>query len=378
MLKQQHYAVLAGELSAEMAKADEYRLNKEIAGYFADYTIDAINYALLEGFMNRLIEKQLTAATISNYMGLISKTLKYAHRREMISALPQIPKPKRVDRPRAWLTATEYLRVWRKSRELIGRTYEVRRRTLSDGRKEFFTVERITPTVFERAKLKRDNSDEFALTLNQREHLRQIRNTEFFRKITITEELSDTICFMVNSFIRPSDLKLMKHKHIEVIRSDRNYLRLRIPESKKHDKPIATMAAAIRIYERIRKRNAATGSASDDDYVFSPTRRGDDPHTDMRQREAAIKALQRQFRIVLERTNLLVGPNGEERSLYSLRHTSIMFRLLYGDGIDHLTLAINARTSVDMLERFYVSHLTGEMNIDLLQSKRSRAKSQLN
>jgi hypothetical protein len=49
-----------------------------------------------------------------------------------------------------------------------------------------------------------------------------------------------------------------------------------------------------------------------------------------------------------------------------------MFRLLYGDGIDHLTLAINARTSVDMLERFYVSHLTGEMNIDLLQSKRSR------
>lgn len=61
-----------------MAKADEYRLNKEIAGYFADYRIDAINYASLEGFMNRLIEKQLTAATISNYMGLISKTLKYA------------------------------------------------------------------------------------------------------------------------------------------------------------------------------------------------------------------------------------------------------------------------------------------------------------
>ena len=27
VLKQQHYAVLAGELSAEMAKADEYRLN---------------------------------------------------------------------------------------------------------------------------------------------------------------------------------------------------------------------------------------------------------------------------------------------------------------------------------------------------------------
>lgn len=373
VLKQQHYAVLAGELSAEMAKADEYRLNKEIASFFADYRISAINYTLLEAFMNRLIEKQLTAATISNYMGLISKTLKYAHRHELISALPQIPKPKRVDRPRGWLTASEYLRVWRKARELVGRTYEVRRRTLSDGTKQFFTSERITPTVFERARRKREISNGISLTERQRDHLTAIRHTEYFRKIVITSDLPDVICFMVNSFIRPSDLKLMKHKHIEVIRSERHYLRLRIPESKKHDKPVATMAAAIRVYERLRSRNKKLGLATDDDYVFLP-KRLTDTESDNKQRDSALKSLQQQFRVVLELTNLLTGPNGEERSLYSLRHTSIMLRLLYSDGVDHLTLARNARTSVDMLERFYVSHLTGEMNIDLLQSKRSRTK----
>jgi hypothetical protein len=47
------------------------------------------------------------------------------------------------------------------------------------------------------------------------------------------------------------------------------------------------------------------------------------------------------------------------------------FRLLYGGNIDLLTLAKNARTSVEMIERFYASNLTAEMNIDLLQGKRT-------
>jgi hypothetical protein len=71
-----------------------------------------------------------------------------------------------------------------------------------------------------------------------------------------------------------------------------------------------------------------------------------------------------------------VGVNDEKRSLYSLRHTAITFRLLYGRGIDLLTLARNARTSVEMIERFYSSNLTAEMNIELLQSKRTTSAEQ--
>jgi hypothetical protein len=56
--------------------------------------------------------------------------------------------------------------------------------------------------------------------------------------------------------------------------------------------------------------------------------------------------------------------------MYCLRHTAITFRLLYGRGIDLLTLARNARTSVQMIEKFYASQLTAEMNINLLQSRR--------
>ena len=76
------------------------------------------------------------------------------------------------------------------------------------------------------------------------------------------------------------------------------------------------------------------------------------------------------FNWVLAETGLKKGAHGQDRSLYSLRHTAITFRLLYGEGIDLLTLARNARTSVKMIEQFYASQLSGEMNIAMLQRKR--------
>jgi hypothetical protein len=70
-------------------------------------------------------------------------------------------------------------------------------------------------------------------------------------------------------------------------------------------------------------------------------------------------------------TGLKHGVNGQPRTLYSLRHSSITFRLLYGQGIDLLTLARNARTSVDVINNHYASTVTGEQNIGLLQSRRN-------
>ena len=43
-----------------------------------------------------------------------------------------------------------------------------------------------------------------------------------------------------------------------------------------------------------------------------------------------------------------------------------------------LTLARNARTSVEMIDRFYAKHLLAEMNIEKLQSHRSLTKTERN
>ena len=52
--------------------------------------------------------------------------------------------------------------------------------------------------------------------------------------------------------------------------------------------------------------------------------------------------------------NLNIHLTEKKRSVYSLRHTAISFRLLMGD-VDAYTLARNARTSTEVIERFYAS-----------------------
>jgi len=79
-----------------------------------------------------------------------------------------------------------------------------------------------------------------------------------------------------------------------------------------------------------------------------------------------------QFDILLNQLDLSEGVNGERRTIYSLRHTCIMYRLLYGNNIDVITLARNARTSQEMIDRFYASQLKGEDNIGMIQSRRKR------
>ena len=167
---------------------------------------------------------------------------------------------------------------------------------------------------------------------------------------------------MVNSFVRPSDIKNLQHKHVTVVRGRHTYLRLNLPESKLHDKPIVTLAPAVGVYERLLKQQRAQGMGRADDYVFMPSQLD---------RGRVLEIFGWQFKHVQAVAGIGENKaNGMSRTLYSLRHTAITLRLLYGGKIDLLTLARNARTSVEMIEKFYSSNLSAEMNIDLLQGRR--------
>jgi hypothetical protein len=157
-------------------------------------------------------------------------------------------------------------------------------------------------------------------------------------------------------------VKLIQHQHIEIVRGKYIYLRLTLPETKKHRTQIVTLFPAVRIYEKLVAYMNKKDLAKPTDYLFLP---------EISDREAASFLITRDFRKVLIGTGIRKGHLNQNKTLYSLRHTAITFRLLYGKGIDLLTLARNARTSVEMIERFYASQLTPEMNIDLLQSRRT-------
>jgi len=124
------------------------------------------------------------------------------------------------------------------------------------------------------------------------------------------------------------------------------------------------MRAANSVYQSLKQYQESRGYGKPNDYLFL---------SEAKDLEGAIQLLTTHFRKILEKTNLRTGQYAQLRTLYSLRRTAITFRLLYGNGIDLLTHARNARTSVEMIERFYSSNLTAEMNIEMLQSKRSKA-----
>ena len=97
----------------------------------------------------------------------------------------------------------------------------------------------------------------------------------------------------------------------------------------------------------IEDKKSRKESCSKENYIFLPT---------YDNRDTAMAIIARQFRKVLERTGLGEG-TGKNLTLYSLRHTSIMLRLQKGN-VDTLVLARNARTSQQMIDKFYAQHLT--------------------
>jgi len=56
--------------------------------------------------------------------------------------------------------------------------------------------------------------------------------------------------------------------------------------------------------------------------------------------------------------------------MYSLRHTCITYRYMYGEKVDLLVLARNARTSPEMIDKHYASKFSAVHNIGMIQSRK--------
>ena len=319
-LAQQQARCERGELSKEGVQIFRNRLHKSILPFFGNLPLRQITYSQICDFVSVLSNRQLSADTIQQHLVAVRRVFNYAHSINLIAAVPKFPTIKVTAKPRGHFDVGEYGRLVSTARSLIGHTADL-------------------ATV---AQLKRGR-------------IRQAAN------LVITAELAWLIRFMVNSFIRPSDIKNLQHKHVSIVRHSHTYLRLNLPESKRHDKPIVTLSAAVPVYEHLLARQQSLGLGGEEDYLFLPQ---------LKERKLALELLGWQFRYLLKSAQIGANSaNGQARTLYSLRHSAITYRLLYGRNVDLLTLARNARTSVKMIERFYSSNLSAEMNIAQLQGR---------
>ncbi len=310
----------SGDLATMSSKNFEYRVRATLLPLFGNKIINEIFFKEITELQFTLISRDLSPISISQYFQDLKKILKLAYANDLIHRIPQFPRIKKTSIPRGGFTILEYRKLVSAARSMSAITIAPR-----------------IPTHRERA------------------------GGVYCKSNTVPFEMRWVIRMMVNGFMRPTDVFIIQHKHVEIIKRDYEYLRLRLPETKRHRNQIVTLRPAVSAYENLLRHMQKKGFVMPDDYLFLP---------ELKNRNIAGRLISLHFNKVLDATGLRTGSMGQTRSLYSLRHTSIMFRLLYGNGIDLLTLARNARTSVQMIERFYASNLSSEMNIGLLQSKR--------
>jgi len=300
------------------------RLQKHVIPYFKKMAVEDILYRHIEEFLNFLSTKNYKPMTLSQYLMALRKVMNTAQANKWIEQVPQFPKIKITSTARGNFSINEYRLILRCAKEL---------RKIQD------TPNKVT---------------------HRNKHGGIYTATD-----SVPYEFSWLIRFMVNSFIRPVDVKIIQHQHVEIVRGEHSYLRLNLPETKKHRAQVITLPAAVHVYEKLKEYFAKQNMAKPTDYLFLPH---------ITDRLAAITLMEKYFRHILVTTGLRYGTQGQRRTLYSLRHSAITFRLLYGQGIDLLTLARNARTSLEMVDKFYASELRAEMNVAMLHSRRNPLK----
>ena len=166
------------------------------------------------------------------------------------------------------------------------------------------------------------------------------------------EQLHDYVLFMANTGLRPDEAARLEYRDVAIVTDEATGERILEIEvrGKRGVGYCKSMTGAVLPLGRLRKRN----NPQPQDRIFGKT-----------QREL--------FNTILGELNLKFDRDGNRRTAYSLRHTYICMRLM--EGADIYQIAKNCRTSVEMIEKFYASHIKNTLDaaaINVRKPKRSQ------
>src|SRR5580658_9355006 len=158
-----------------------------------------------------------------------------------------------------------------------------------------------------------------------------------------SEQLHDYVLFMANTGLRPDECSRLQFRDVTIVEDDASQetiLEIEV-RGKRGVGYCKSTTGAVRPFERLRDRNSARKAeqqkqAQPTDLIFQKT------HREL-------------FNTILKEENLKTDREGQPRTAYSLRHTYICLRLM--EGADIYQIAKNCRTSVEMIEKYYASHI---------------------
>jgi site-specific recombinase XerD len=285
--------------TASTYKTDYNRYTQHILKEFNQQDVDTITNAQISQFVEKLLSTGIKPATIKHHIIVLRKILKFAIANDLMTNLPVFPRitgKLQTSLKRDYLTVPEYDLICECAEELAKKNIVV-------------------------------------------------------QGVTITVEMKYLIQFMVNSFIRPSDLRVLKNKHISKLKDGKvEWLELTHPATKTNANAVQAMPASVHIYRKLMDhRKQLKIKTSLDDYVFFPQYKD-------KGRDKVMQIVAKLFKRIVAETGIEIKTD-KKLTLYSLRHTAIMMRLTIGQ-VDTLSLARNARTSQAMIDKFYAAHLT--------------------
>lgn len=171
---------------------------------------------------------------------------------------------------------------------------------------------------------------------------------------TAGENLHDYILFMVNTGLRPDEALRLEYRDVAIVADDATSERILEIEvrGKRGVGYCKSMPGAVMPFKRLEKRNGG-----------QPTHR------------IFPKFQKELFNTLLTELDLRADREGQKRTAYSLRHTYICLRLM--EGADIYQIAKNCRTSVEMIENFYASHIKNTLDaaaINVTKAKKPKKK----
>ncbi|MGR6431018.1 site-specific integrase [Rhizobium sp. PAMB 3174] len=165
------------------------------------------------------------------------------------------------------------------------------------------------------------------------------------------EQLHDYVLFMANTGLRPDEANRLQYRDVEIVEDEETEETILLIQvrGKRGVGYCKSTKNAVFPFERLLKRNLP----KPDDLMFPGN------HVIM-------------FNNILDEEKLKFDREGNRRTAYSLRHTYICLRLM--EGADIYQIAKNCRTSVEMIEKYYASHISTSISAAAVNVKR-KAKS---
>ena len=274
---------------------DTQRLLRRTNGlldYFGNKDVSHINEVDIEKFIEQLPlnNKPLSTTYLNKHLNLLKRILSSAGKNDI-----QYPKVRgKKSNPRGYFNLEEY-------------------RKLRDGAKDMTGVKFTT-----------QNGTEYE----------------------ITSELHSFIIFMTGSMLRPtvSEIYSLKFEDIKVkeIKNGKDkvkYLEFAI-NRKNRPALVQTLPTSFYAYEDILERRPKHKQS---DYLFAPQ---------YDNRRTAMRYMSNMFKQLLIELKMQKGKLGEDRTLYSLRHSSLIYNLSQ-PNVDLLDISRRADTSMKMIQDYY-------------------------